>query len=211
MIKLFEQFTIEQRQHMIVGELTYIKKNIMFEPNMMNDIRNKIKNYDINNFKCRIETYEVVVYPDDGFKNLLVELNKTLENKIDIIRFFDLSVDQYRLNTINIDFNLPEILRGLNIGYKIYKMMTDKLNYITSEYGSSPEARNIWYKLIVDENYYAFTSKITSGVIKKDILEEKLKEILIKIKNDVYKIYGEKFENIIFDDELKTKIEQWKL
>lgn len=133
---------------------------------------------------------------------MIIELNKTLskDEQINTNITFDLSVNTSNdmFNEINLDFVLPDALKGLNIGYKIYKLMVKEFDYITSRYGLSPFAKNIWYKFLVDADYFCFTSKTHSGVIYKQISNDKIFKILETIK----KINSE----IIFDNRLKEKI-----
>lgn len=210
-MKTFENFTIDQREKLIRNDLTYIRKNTTINTyNELNSITRKIKDYDFSGFRCFVMSYEVLVYVDDEFRKLIKELNEIYNTKI-IINRFDLFVNTELLNVIDLEFSLPSILRGLNIGYKIYKLMVNEFEYITSDHRIKLLASNIWYKLMIDEDYYSFTSKICSGVINKNISDIKLKEILIKIKNNVYIIYKINFENLIFDDELTEKLIEWKL
>ena len=139
-----------------------------------------------------------------------MELNESGYD-LDINLNFELTVNTNRLNIIDLFFELPNILRGLNVGYKIYKLIIQKFDYLTSDYGVKPEARNIWYKLMVDKDYFCYTSKICSGVINKNIKDERLKEILNEIKIKTKDIYKIQFDELIFDNFLKEKINLWKL
>lgn len=201
MIILFEEFSEKQRQYLISNNLTYIRKNLDFQEKN-GDVYDKIKKYDFNNFNIS-ESYTIILIPDDGFKKLLIELNNTLsdENKIDVKITFELSINYAKnmYNEINIDFVLPDVLKGLNIGYKIYKLMVQKYDYITSKYGLSNFAKNLWYKFMVDSDYYCFTSNLYSGIINKDLSDNRLHQILEDIR-PINKV------NIEYDDKLKEKI-----
>ena len=208
MVTIYEEFSEEEKNILIKNNKTYIRKFSDFEnKNLMNDLKLKIKNYNFEKFEITFDGFQVNIIVDNNFKILLNELN----NKLNIN--FELSIDKSRLNTINLDFILPLELRGLDIGYKIYKLMVKKFDFITSDYGSSVFAKNVWYKLISNKDYYAFTSgtilEITrgcSGVINKNITDIKLKEILDILKLNIYKIYNINFEDIEFDKYLLEKI-----
>ena len=199
-LKLFEEFTEEQMKFFINNDLTYIKKNDTIFAKKVGVIFDKIRNYDIEKFNIST-TYVTIITPDNDFIKLLIELNEILpkDSKIDININFELSVNYHLYNEINLDFNLPDILMGLNIGYKIYKLMVKKNNYITSKYGLSKFAKHIWYKNLIDSDYYCFTSsKSHSGAILKDISNEKLFLILENIKTII--------KDAIFDSKLEKKI-----
>lgn len=202
-ILLFEEFSDKERQKLIDNKDTYISKNEIVNKNIFDmAIKNVIMSYDFNKFKIDIKTYEINICPDPNFINLIKKLNPLIENDI----CFSLSIDKERLNIIDLFFDLDKSIRGLNIGYKIYKLLIDKYNYITSDYGLKPEARNIWYKLMIDDDYYSFTSKICSGVIKKNLNDVEILKILNKIKDECLKIYGIDYSELIFDNKIKEKL-----
>lgn len=210
-IKKHEEFSQEERDGM--KNQIYLKSKIT-EKNIdqnQHSILEKIKKYDFSNFFIKDSGYGITVYPDSEFISLIVEINETIEDKINTNINFGLSVLKERLNVIDLDqdFNLPYILRNLSIGYKIYKLMIKKFKFITSDYGASREAINIWYHLMCDKELYCFTSNYCSGVIWKDIENEELKNIISLIKKDVYSMYNIKFDDIIFDNQLKMKIKEF--
>ena len=61
--------------------MTYINYFSNFNRIEIDEIRNKIKNHYIN-FKYNINANDILLYPDEQFKNLLRELN----NKQNLIR-----------------------------------------------------------------------------------------------------------------------------
>ena len=79
-------------------------------------------------------------------------------------------------------------------------MIINKFDYITSNYGLSIFAKNIWYKLICDNDYYTFTCN------HNGCSDEKLKEILLNIKNNIKLKYKKDYDELIFDETLKEKI-----
>jgi len=84
----------------------------------------------------------------------------------------------------------------MGLGYKLYKLVIKKFDYITTNRYSTILAYNVWYKLMIDKELYCYTSNFHSGVIYKKISNEKLKTFLDNIRN----------MELIFDDELKQKI-----
>ena len=136
------------------------------------------------------------IYPDDKFKNLITDLNNSIEQKIPTNIDFYITIDKSNLNQIDFDKGIPLILRGVGLGYKLYKLIISHFDYITTNRYSTFLAYNIWYKLMMDEDLYCYTSNFSSGVISKQITDEKLKKILDKIK----------IIDLIFDSELEQKI-----
>lgn len=208
-LRLFEEFTKEEFDFMTNNDKTYLRNFTKYTKDISNiDIKNKIKEYNFNQFEEKYDGFEMIIYPDDKFRSLLKMLNFD-------IAFFSLSIDRNRLNSINLDFTLPIGLRGLNIGKNIYKLAVNKFDFITSDYGLTEFASGVWSKLILDEEYYSYTcgSKVenfgTSGIIRKNISDEKLNIIINKIKENIYKIYNVQFENLIFDNKIKNKM-KWK-
>ena len=188
----------------------YIKTTPKELPKSINaeydDIITDIKNYDIiHNFILNDKKYEVIITPDAGFIELISKLNKYLGDKISLDLYFDLSLvnlidEEYPIrsmfNLIEFKNGIPVALIGLGVGYKIYKMMALNFKYLTSNKYASDLAQNVWYSLLQDKDFYAFSSKFDSGIILKSCNNEELKEFLGKIK----------LKNLIFDDEFKEKI-----
>ena len=201
-LKMFEEFSEEERQKMMDDDLTYISKTGNYS-SKSGIIFDKIKNYNFQNFKI-VNSYETIIIPDIGFRKLLSELNNELNEKIDIDIEFNFNINQMEgfYNEINYFFVLPDILRGLNIGYKLYKLVINHFNYITSRKYLTNLSKNIWYKLMIDADFYCFTSNDISGVIYKNISDNMILEILEKIK-DINKY------NIIYDSKLTSKINKF--
>ena len=92
--------------------------------------------------------------------------------------------------------------KELKLGYKIYKLVINYVGYISTSKYVLLNAKRIWIKLMMDNDLYCVTSTNYSYAIIKTINDNKLMQILDKIKarKDVT------FNNIQFDKELKNKI-----
>ena len=112
-IKIYEEFTEDQRNILINNRLTYLRKNKIENFNKTNEVLEKIRNYDLNNFDIIDFAYGITLQPDNNFKQLLIELNNLLDLSIDVNMIFDLSIDQDRLNIIDLFLNYQQYLKDL--------------------------------------------------------------------------------------------------
>lgn len=195
-LKRFETFTKDYREFMIDNDYTYLRKLNTIRNNKLTDVEFEIKNYDIISkfsYFRKYNSYDVIIKADDHFNSLI---NSEFE--------FNFSINLHQLNEINLYDDLQKSLQGLSIGYKLYKMIVFNEDYISSNNALSKYAKNVWYNLICDDDFYSITSKKYSCVINKKT--EKLKEIYEKILKNVYNFYNIKPEELILDKELKTKL-----
>lgn len=163
----FEEFTKKEKQKLIDNNETYLRKLILQNKNSFDcDI---IKNYNFDKFDFNYDGFQIILTPDTDFKSIIYDIYDCSDIK------FELSIDKDRLNTINLDFVLPIELRGLNIGYNIYKLMCKKFLFLTSDYGSSPFAINIWNKLTEDPDFLYGERFI--NLILDNALKEKIKSL----------------------------------
>ena len=190
-VESFEAFTKDNLEYLMMYKKTYVKN---FErESKSGEIFDKIKNYDLNKFKIIMETYGIFIYPDKEF----IKLAKKLDNSVNHNLFFYVTVAPSNNNQIDFTEGVPEFMRGLSIGYKIYKLVIDRVGWITSDRYSTQHAYNLWYNLLQDMDLYCFTSNTISGLISKNISDTELD----KIVNRFIDLAG-----IEFDDELEDKI-----
>jgi len=161
-----------------------------------------ISNYDISNFKYDLSNNHFIIKPDSNFielyhKYCLKNNFKKLEDLTFVVSVLPKSLSG-EYNLIDVEDLIPDELKGLSIGYKIYKFVLDKSKFLMTNKNNSPEAKNLWYNLLKDDDMYAGTNKYYNIIIKKDISDELLISILNKVK---------KF-SFIFDDELNNKIDK---
>lgn len=203
-IKIYETFQKEYFEKLISDDKTYIdKKNYVdnsyqnvIDVNKYKEIVSRIRKYDIRNFKTSF-SYLLNIYPDEGFMNLIKELNQVLIDKISLDINFQFSIFLGLINRIDFKEGIPEQLRNMRLDYKLYKFVIYKYKYITSKIGASPDAKNIWYFLMQDSDLLCFTSNNISGVILKNCSDQEIKEFLDKLKG---------YQDLEFDDELKEKV-----
>ncbi len=186
-MKKFEQFTNDELSELEKLKLGYTKiidkdKPLKDEPNIK-DLLLDLEEYDISNFLFNIKPYDISIKFDDGFKKILTDINIHLEDKIDIETTLHISVTKQLNNLIDFEYGIPKKLRGLGIGYKIYKFIIQKYEYITSDKNASLSAIRLWRFLLLDSDLLCYTSTEYSGVALKTINDEKLKLMLNYIKN----------------------------
>ncbi len=211
-IKTFEGFTKDKLQNLINNKKTYaIKKVRIFKLKSLTEFKldlDKIKYYDFSKFKYTEDGYGGIdIFPDIEFLNIYKKLCEMAYEPDQIYNpnlYFHFTLSnliikkEMRYNLIDFENGVPEILRGASVAYKLYLMIIDKNNFITSGVDSLVDAYNLWYNLLQDEYLYAITSNTISVLIKKNLSDVKLKEILDKFK-------GKYLE---FDDDLEIKIKQ---
>lgn len=111
-----------------------------------------------------------------------------VEFKIDNIGFDN------RTHTMGID----DKLKGLGLGYKCYKALAKHLGWLTSHSNASSDAKNVWRKLIKDNDFYSILSKYSVMIIDKSLSKDNVKIAILKFLSFNYiKIEGETDNEII--------------
>jgi len=198
-LKSFESFNKEEFKKLQNLNKTYIVKK--FKDNIertdyYGEFVNKLREYDVNKFIYNEFSYGIYIRPDKEFFDIIKGINTYIENEIPLDFDFTFSIDKNHLNLIDFAEGIFEPLRGFGLGYKLYKLIIEKFNYITSNKYSTTFAYNIWYNLMMDKDLYCFTSKLESGVINKKSSDDIIKYVLDNIR----------YKDIDFDNELTEKI-----
>ena len=191
-----------------------------------NDIKNILNmfNNDIGIIKSELMNIsfdEIKIDKDDGiyivkynnkihalllaFKANLFNMsdNQEIANKIfvDGYRdlFLELEIHEENLNKIDILNGLPNFMRNIGLGKKIYKKLTKDFNYISSFYGYEPsiDSDMVWSSIGKDKDIFTF---INDNNIISFWNDFDYNEIIEKLK-DFYNIKGE----IFFDDDFLKK------
>ena len=200
-LKYFEGFTDSYLNELILNNKTYVKKNIRSSDNKVMKYSSDIIKYDISNFKYDSMNGFYIIYPDYEFMKLYKKY--CVSNSLEFINDIKFNIEilpEYLLggyNFIDVYKLIPDNLKGLSLAYKLYKFILDKVNFIMTNKDSSPQALNLWFNILKDDNVYSGTNDNYSIIIKKDISDFELKSLLDKI---------EKF-NLIYDYELNSKKE----
>jgi len=102
------------------------------------------------------------------------------------------------LNYVDFAEGIPPYLRGLSLAYKFYKMLIKMNKFICSDRYSTLSAWNLWYSLLQDEDLYAVTSNLRSCLIDKNITDDKLKEVINKVSENI--------KDIEYSEDLKERL-----
>lgn len=210
-LKYFESFFEESAKKLEIEHKTYLKrlsKNIINFDDDFQLIRNKILKYDISNFSYNDKEYDFWIKPDSNFISLINEMNNYIEEKIPENITFDFSYDSNNLNLIDFKKGIPEILQNLGFGFKLYCFLISKIKFAISDKTASNKAIHVWRGLIINNNFYSFTSNQITGVFIKDQSNNEIKNILDKIKNYNSNVVKFNFNELIFDEELEDKIKE---
>lgn len=137
-----------------------------------------------------VKLFKIKEYPDilnkifgDGYEDL----------------FLEISIEENNLNRIDILNGLPNFMKNLGLGKKIYKTLIEKFNYISSFYGYQPsiDSDMTWLSVLKDTEIYSF---INDNNIISFWNEYSFDNIIEKLK-----IFFNQKNNVIFDDDFLTK------
>jgi hypothetical protein len=129
---------------------------------------------------------------------------KVTPNKFDI----NISVNETDFNRVHFHKSLPKILRGVGLGYKIYKSLALELGFLSSDNTASFAAQSVWYHLIQDSDFNYILHKNFVFVIKRDLpINEKMNTVISYMKH--YKWLFEDESEFDIDDELVQELEEY--
>jgi hypothetical protein len=190
-LETFEGFTKDNLDYLVNNKKTYVRKEFRDIP--IRKIQKIVKEYDISNFKFIDKGYGIFIYPDNKFIELIKELDPNIDNSL----FFYITVTG-DLNYVDFAEGIPPYLRGLSLAYKFYKMIIKMNSFICSDRYSTLSAWNLWYSLLQDDDLYAITSNLRSCLIDKNITNDKLKEVINKVSENI--------TDIEYSEDLKERL-----
>lgn len=157
-------------------------------------------NVEIDNKKINI----LLTYATNYTKQNKIAGEKVIPNKFDI----NVSVSNTDFNRVHFHKSLPKILRGVGLGYKIYKALALKLGYLSSDNTASFAAQSVWYYLIQDPDFNYILHKNFVFIIKRDLpINEKINTVISYMKH--YKWLFEDESEFDIDDELVQELEEY--
>jgi len=121
---------------------------------------------------------------------------------------FVVSVNETDFNRVHFRKSLPKLLRGIGLGYKIYKSLAFKLGYISSDNTATFAAQSVWYYLIQDPDFNYILHKNFVFIIRRDLpVQKKIKAVISYMKH--YKWLFEDESEFDIDDELVQELEEY--
>lgn len=165
-------FYLMKNKNAIEAEKQFVKKTVD-SSELLKHIREHLKNVSINDISVNIYSVRGDVYLKKSYtesiSDILLEYATATNSFLPIKMEFLIERDMHRLHTAN---GLDERLRGIGLGYKMYKAIINELGYARSSYFSTnKDSRKIWYHLIQDDDYYSI-------ILNKGITELKDKSFL---------------------------------
>lgn len=121
---------------------------------------------------------------------------------------FTVSVNEVDFNRVHFRKSLPKILRGVGLGYKIYKALAFKLGFITSDNTATFAAQSVWYHLIQDPDFNYILHKNFVFIVRRDLPTEKKLDIVISYMKHYKWLFDDESEFDI-DDELVEELEEY--
>jgi hypothetical protein len=121
---------------------------------------------------------------------------------------FVVSVNETDFNRVHFRKSLPKLLRGIGLGYKIYKSLAFKLGYISSDNTATFAAQSVWYYLIQDPDFNYILHKNFVFIIRRDLpVQKKINAVISYMKH--YKWLFEDESEFDIDDELVQELEEY--
>jgi hypothetical protein len=81
-------------------------------------------------------------------------------------------------NRIHFERGISPIIRGLGVGFKMYRALIEKLKWGSTEPNATLEALRVWQKLMLDDTLYHIKTPKGMMVICKSLNEGKISELV---------------------------------
>ena len=111
--------------------------------------------------------YMTIIETSDKFKSAINILNTTLEKPLNINISFTAAIEYDNFNRIDFESGIPDELKGLKIGYKVYMAICKFYGYISTMDGVTHFAKNLWYSIVHDSNFFVIVNKKRTLLIDK--------------------------------------------
>jgi hypothetical protein len=122
----------------------------------------KFKNVSVNDLYFKELSYYnnssyTLHFRDESLDNKYFEISKGY--RLDFIPSNKIQTEENLFGSnighrFHIGTGLPESLKGIGLGYKIYKALVKRIGYLTSNMQTSQGARGIYRKLLQDQDFY---------------------------------------------------------
>jgi hypothetical protein len=200
-LKKFEGFSNNEINELIDKNQTFVYKISRSYNNKSNKLSEELINYDISGFTSEFKNGVFKIYPDDEFIKLYKKYCHENNLQYNYLIFHIEITTKYLLggyNFLDVYNLMDDNLKGLSLGYKLYKYILNDIYFIMTNKDILPESKNLWYNLLQDDGVYSGTNENFNIIIKKDIEDFKLKEIIDKVSEF----------NLTYDNNLNKKINE---
>lgn len=137
--------------------------------NKSQQIKDIFNDITFNDFGIVDLKYQTKITTSDYFKFCITELNKLIQKPINPNLEFNAAIEYHNFNRVDFEGGvIEEQLKGLKIGYKIYIAMCKFYGYISTMDGVNPEAKNVWFSLVHDNNFYVVVNLKRTLLIDKN-------------------------------------------
>lgn len=117
---------------------------------------------------------------------------------------------------------ISQHLKGIGLGYKLYKATAMHIGHLSSESDASSDAKYVWQYLAKDKDFYTILTKDSVLIISKKLEKEKVEDLVFKFLKDRANIKKQIFtkENyrkltlgcvLYIEQELCDLLEEYKL
>jgi hypothetical protein len=143
----------------------------------------------------------LLTYAKNYSKQYKIAGEKVIPNKFDI----NVSVNEMDFNRVHFHKSLPKILRGIGLGYKIYKALALELGFLTSDNTASFATQSVWFHLIQDPDFNYILHKNFVLIIKQSLPINEKNNIVISYMDSHKWLFDDESEYDI-DDELVQEL-----
>jgi hypothetical protein len=222
-VKKYKEFLLEDywnKSDLDFDNFLNLKKYTIEKPNTSTVVNAKLMNILKN---ISIEDIELIPHRENNYnmlqtynvsfgKNLNILWNMQFaahqSTNFDAIYFFNTPItiecDHGDLNRSHFPKAIPTSVRGLNLGYKIYKKLLIYEGWLTTEDNSAIGAKIVWEKLGSTPDVLGVITACSAYVVMKDLdpdlIEISLEKFLVSCKN-----LGDLNKQCFISSELKEK------
>ena len=194
--------------------------------NEVDEILNKCKVLDYDSIKySNKDDLITILYNNNIMTNISILKGKIEEYSSDEINdrifaggwrdiFLEIEIDSELFNRIDIINGLPNFMKGIGLGKKVYKKLIKDFNYISSFNGYEPsiDSSMVWNSLACDDDIFTFSKGENIISFWKGYNYEKIITILRNFYDgdednnlyddtflNVYNLTDKKLDNILFN------------
>ncbi len=216
-IRKFNEMAVNPQQKM---NITRFRDSINLK-NFLSDANNIIKDLKVLFNKINVNDIDIINSDDDDYSYTIKythEINKLLDRLVKLVKlsnneeyldklygggynleYISVTIDEDRLNKIDINNGLPNFFKGIGLGKLIYKALIKKFGYISSFNGDGPsiDSSMVWDSLSKEKDLYTFVSNQNIITFNSELSYDEILDVLDDFYIDLH--------NSLFDDDFMNK------